>query len=178
MRIGTYLDQAQAIKDLLTLHIFCFFFFWIMVLNYQFYWQTSLRNFLLRNFFFSKLIEKITILIYSNQEYYCHLFQKVCLHICPLSFIQTYKIMSITGSKHMWACVNNYWKYVCGCLCYCAAAYTLEFSRKKIFCVQLCETRNFCCKLFLVNLPKVTNNRTLRFARLHIILSAKLYISL
>ena len=52
--------------------------------------------------FFSKIIEKNTFLIYSNQEYYCRLFRKVCFCKCPLTFKhQTSKIVLVTGPMRM-----------------------------------------------------------------------------
>ena len=45
--------------------------------------------------------KKITISIYCNQKYNRRLFRKVCFCMCPLSFIQPFKIVLITGAMRM-----------------------------------------------------------------------------
>ena len=102
-----------------------------MILNYRLYQET-----LFKNFFFSRIIEKNAFVIYSNKEYYCRLFRKVCFCICPSSFIQTSINVLIMGNMHMCACANNYCKCVNSkCLrvimLLFASVYILQSSRRR-----------------------------------------------
>ena len=101
-----------------------------MILNYRLYQETLFKNFFLKD------NRKNAFLIYSNQEYYCRLFRKVCFWIRPLSFIQTSKNVLIIETMHMCACANDCWKCVNSkCLrvimLLYASAYILESSKKK-----------------------------------------------
>ena len=78
--------------------------------------------------------------------------------------------MLITGIMHTCTCANNYWKWVNSkCLrvvmLLYPSAYILESSTKKnIINVNIydVERRNVYCKLFPLNLPKLTTNEILQ----------------
>ena len=61
-------------------------------------------------------MQKITVLIYIHQEYFCRLLRKVCFCICPLSFIQISKNVLIKGTMRMWTYANNHKKCVNKCM--------------------------------------------------------------
>ena len=98
--------NLSLVKVLLTLQLFYFFF----ALDLDFKCIGFIEKLHLITFW-SRIIErKNTFLICSKQEYYWCYFRNNCFWICPLNFIETTKVVLVTGTGHM--CTNNYWKYV------------------------------------------------------------------
>ena len=120
-----------------------------MILNHRLY-QETFKNFFLRDHRKKRVfnIRYLRILLPSFSE-------KMCL---------------ITGTMHSCACANSYWKCVkskclrVGMLLY-ASAYILQYSTKKNIINENIydgERRNVYCKLFPINLPKLTTSEALQ----------------
>ena len=162
---------------LLTFQIFDFFFSLYMILNYWLYQETSLQN------FFPKDNYKKALLIYSNQEYYCRLFWKVCFCICPLNFIQTSKSVLIIGTMHMSTCANNYWKCVnSNVLHVIMLLYTSASTMRCLFNVVAdCRVQLYQKEVFVANFFNKYcyqwNNKNLLWKTSHNLFSKTLYQS-